>query len=98
MSKLIVTFLFVCSIMALKGQSDSLSSQISAMSISIEDDFTSWDLYGVEESPIGNIKLRWPTQSDWTEWDYRIEITYLHLKLCIQEISTNGASQMIAIP
>ena len=58
--------------MSLKGQSDSLSSQITAMSISIEDDYTSWDLYGLEEIPIGRIKLRWPFQSDWTEWDYRI--------------------------
>lgn len=51
------------------------------MSISRDDDFTSWDLFGTEEDPMGYIRLRWIQQSDWSEWDFRIGETTGQIKM-----------------
>lgn len=65
---------------SIAGQNDSLKQEdpfeITALSISFNDDFTSWDIYGVDDPPIGFLRLRWPHLTDWTEWSFRIgEVT-----------------------
>lgn len=52
---------------------DSLGQEIlTGISISRDDDFTSWDFFGVDDYPVGHLRLRWPQAPDWTEWDFRI--------------------------
>ena len=34
------------------------------------DDFSEWAFYDEEENQIGELRLRWPSQNDWSEWDF----------------------------
>lgn len=72
MIRCIFFLFFLSGIVRLAAQEDTTTVGIAAMSISREDDFTSWDLYSSGEEPVGYIRLRWAVQNDWSEWDYRI--------------------------
>jgi hypothetical protein len=37
------------------------------------DEFTEWDILTDDEDVVGELKMRWQLQGDWSEWDYRIE-------------------------
>jgi hypothetical protein len=51
----------------------ALSQKLSAIGTVWADDFAEWNLYqGEEEEPVGQIRLRWQLQRDWSEWEYRI--------------------------
>jgi len=45
------------------------------------DSFVEWQLFSDEEEVMGNLKMRWPTRNDWTEWDYRLGDEFGTIKL-----------------
>jgi len=69
LKNIFIGFLLLCSTITWAQQNDF--QDITAFGITYGDDFTDWSLYGDDEQPEGNLKIRWPYQNDWTEWDFR---------------------------
>jgi hypothetical protein len=44
------------------------------------DSFVEWTLFEEEEDNDGFLRLRWLTQEDWTEWEYRIMDSFGQIK------------------
>ncbi|MEN0002855.1 MAG: hypothetical protein AAF798_01880 [Bacteroidota bacterium] len=36
------------------------------------DDLSQWYVYTDEEDVVGELRLRWPQQQDWTQWEFRM--------------------------
>ncbi len=52
----------------------SLQAQLpTGVSTRWNDSFSEWLIYTVEEGEEGELRLRWPGQDNWGEWQYRLE-------------------------
>lgn len=64
-----IIFLFLVTILSwncLSGQ------QLTAVATQWNDSFAEWIIYTSVEGEEGTLRLRWSSQGDWTQWDYRI--------------------------
>jgi len=45
------------------------------------DSFRDWYIYGTDEEKKGEMRLRWSTGNDWTEWNYQLEDHYGNIRI-----------------
>lgn len=56
------------------------AQQLTALNAEWNNDYTSWVL-GIGEKENGEIRMRWPLNKDWTDWNINIADQYGRLKL-----------------
>lgn len=61
-------FLFVFTLLALHAQAQVLTG----ISTKWNDTFGEWTLFTDNQELEGSLQLRWLTNNDWTEWEYRL--------------------------
>ncbi len=66
MKYLIMVWFFLCFSIVVKAQT------ITGIVTKWSDEFTEWEILDHEDYVVGDLKLRWPQQRTWSEWDFRI--------------------------
>ena len=67
MKPLLLFFFLFFSISSAKAQ------YLSGISTLWSDSFVEWEIFTDDEEIVGELKMRWQMQEDWSEWDYRLE-------------------------